>query len=113
MTVLAGIPPSAEEGGDWATSMSNLNNAVAQCEQDSSFAAKEVDHPRGDFTARAAGISYGGGRERPGNVRISGKANQLAMEKLHHHPDMLRLVGFTNCKPLFATVCSLQLTHCF
>ncbi|KAE9399839.1 hypothetical protein BT96DRAFT_857967 [Gymnopus androsaceus JB14] len=96
MAVLAGVPPSAEKSGDWSKSMSNLDNAVAGCQKESSFAAKEEHHPRGDFTARAAGISYGGGRAVPGNVRISGQANQQAMEKLFLHPDMKRLVGFTN-----------------
>ncbi|KAE9396934.1 hypothetical protein BT96DRAFT_824043, partial [Gymnopus androsaceus JB14] len=80
----------------WANSTSNLDQAVARCKTESSFAAKEEHHPRGEFMARAAGISYSGGREVPGNVQISGKANQEAMERLHQHPNMRRLVGFTN-----------------
>ncbi|KAF9070031.1 hypothetical protein BDP27DRAFT_1420467 [Rhodocollybia butyracea] len=94
---IVGVPPSAnKEGGNWDTSMRNLNDAVRTCEQRSTFAAKEEIHPWGHFTACAAGISYGGGREAPGNIRISGQVNQAEMKTLLEHPDMSRLVGFTN-----------------
>ncbi|KAJ3904830.1 hypothetical protein F5879DRAFT_988876 [Lentinula edodes] len=95
IAVLGGVPPSAC-GAEWDGCMERLAEAVQSCKEKSTFTAKETIHARGDFIARAAGISYGGGREQPGNVRIGGKTNQEAMKELLEHEDMLRLVGFTN-----------------
>ncbi|KAJ3871372.1 hypothetical protein F5051DRAFT_340995 [Lentinula edodes] len=95
VAVLGGVPPGSR-GSDWRSSMDNLTAAVKECSMKSTFTAKEMNHPRGDFTARAAGFSYGGGRERPGNVRITGEGNKAAMDELLNHEDMVRLVGFTN-----------------
>ncbi|KAF9062497.1 hypothetical protein BDP27DRAFT_1147612, partial [Rhodocollybia butyracea] len=50
----------------------------------------------GGFTARATGIGYGGGRQVPGNVKISGVANQKEMQELMLNPNMQRVVGFSN-----------------
>ncbi|KAJ3869259.1 hypothetical protein EV359DRAFT_76816 [Lentinula novae-zelandiae] len=95
IAVLGGVPLSAC-GAEWDGCMERLAEAVQSCKEKSKFTAKEIIHARGDFIARAAGISYGGGREQPGNVRIGGKTNQEAMKELLEHEDMLRLVGFTN-----------------
>ncbi|KAJ3869995.1 hypothetical protein EV359DRAFT_76235 [Lentinula novae-zelandiae] len=95
IAVLGGVPPSTC-GAEWDGCMERLAEAVHACKEKSTFTVKEITHARGDFIARAAGISYGGGREQPGNVRIGGKTNQEAMAELLEHEDMLRLVGFTN-----------------
>ncbi|KAF9024873.1 hypothetical protein BDP27DRAFT_1248575, partial [Rhodocollybia butyracea] len=50
----------------------------------------------GEFTAHATGISFGGGCQWPGNIKISGEANKSSMNNLLQHPAMHRLVGFTN-----------------
>lgn len=96
VAILGGVLPGSR-GSDWRNSMDNLTAAVKECSMKSTFTAKEMNHPRGDFTARAAGFSYGGGRERPGNVRITGEGNKAAMDELLNHEDMVCLVGFTNC----------------
>ncbi|KAJ3933653.1 MAG: hypothetical protein NXY57DRAFT_891658 [Lentinula lateritia] len=96
VVVLGGVPPAAR-GDEWKHSMDSLTAAVQASGTASTFTLKEKMHTRGKFTARVAGIGYGGGREHPGNFRINGKANQAAMGELLGHPDMKRLVGWTNC----------------
>lgn len=78
--------------------MKRLDSAILECQEQSTFSAKEENQPRGQFTAHAAGISFGGGRQQPGNIKISGEANKSSMDNLLQHPAMHRLVGFTNCK---------------
>ncbi|KAF9065247.1 hypothetical protein BDP27DRAFT_1366503 [Rhodocollybia butyracea] len=95
MAVLGGVPPGSK-GPEWQSVLQGLNAALARCSEGSTFTSKETSHPRGGFTARATGIGYGGGRQVPGNVKISGEANQAKMQKLMLDSNMLRVVGFSN-----------------
>lgn len=61
----------------------------------------------GLLQGRGVGIGYGGGRQVPGNVKISGQVNQEEMRKLMADPSMQRVVGFSNCERhpfIFATL---------
>lgn len=94
--VLGGVPPGSR-GADWQSLIQRLNSAIKKCSDQSTFTSKETCHPRGGFTAHATGIGYGGGRQVPGNVKISGVANQKEMQELMLNADMQRVVGFSNC----------------
>ncbi|KAF9072842.1 hypothetical protein BDP27DRAFT_1174481, partial [Rhodocollybia butyracea] len=95
MAVLGGVPPGSK-GPEWQSVLQGLNAALARCSEGSTFTSKETSHPRGGFTARATGIGYGGGRQVPGNVKISGEVNQAEMQKLMLDSNMLRVIGFSN-----------------
>ncbi|KAE9388727.1 hypothetical protein BT96DRAFT_947375 [Gymnopus androsaceus JB14] len=67
VAVLAGVPPSAEESGDWPTACPALKKLWLNVRRRARLLLKRNTILKG-ITARAAGISYGGGREAPGNV---------------------------------------------
>ncbi|KAI0353814.1 hypothetical protein OH77DRAFT_1522345 [Trametes cingulata] len=46
----------------------------------------------GDFGTFARGVSFGGGRKRPGNISMKG--NEVALTALCANPAMVRLAGF-------------------
>ena len=57
------------------------------------FTAKQSDHRRGTYRCLGVGISFGGGQQRPGNLRNT-KRNDAQLDGLLDLPCFRRLGGF-------------------
>ncbi|KAJ7136896.1 hypothetical protein C8R44DRAFT_608196 [Mycena epipterygia] len=57
------------------------------------FKAKDSNHRRGQYTALAAGVSFGGGQKRPGNLVHSTKRQKI-VNSLLSNKSIRRLAGF-------------------
>ncbi|KAJ3822042.1 hypothetical protein F5880DRAFT_1484931 [Lentinula raphanica] len=81
VAALGGIPRGSV-GEDWKSVADNASAAVERCYKASSFSNAQTHGRRGDFASRTVGFGYGNGRLRPQNFRLTGKANQAAMNSL-------------------------------
>ncbi|GAW01128.1 hypothetical protein LENED_002707 [Lentinula edodes] len=64
--------------------------------------ASSLKH-RNNFASRTVGYGYGNGRRKPQNYKVSGSANQKAMQELLRNQAIRRISGFQNA--LFNTFC--------
>ncbi|KAI0059810.1 hypothetical protein BV25DRAFT_1808394 [Artomyces pyxidatus] len=64
-----------------------------EAELGASFPAKSHKHRRGQYTAVACGVSYGGGQTRPGNLRQSATSKAM-LHKLLSDADVGRIAGW-------------------
>ncbi|KAJ3766183.1 hypothetical protein FB446DRAFT_794344 [Lentinula raphanica] len=95
VAVLGGIPP-ASAGTGWDENTTKLTEAMEACYRHSTFTKHQTGGRRGQFASRTVGYAYGNGRRMPLNYRVSGEANQAAVQELLENPAVRRVVGFTN-----------------
>ncbi|KAJ3837447.1 hypothetical protein F5878DRAFT_539433, partial [Lentinula raphanica] len=95
VAVLGGVPHGSR-GAEWQAVEAEATGAVQQCRAASTFTKAQHQGRRGVFASRTTGFGYGNGRAKPQNYRISGKANQEAMEELLQNKALRRISGFQN-----------------
>jgi hypothetical protein len=79
----------------WPKVKAALDEGIEEARAQCSFAPKDLHHRRGPCPALAAGVSFGGGQPRPGNLAHSGP-NRKALRKLLRHPALIRTSNFAN-----------------
>ncbi|KAH7878391.1 uncharacterized protein C8R40DRAFT_1030615, partial [Lentinula edodes] len=102
VAVLGGVPHGSA-GEEWKAVESDAAGAMKQCFEASTFTQAQKHGRRGDFASRTVGYGYGNGRLKPQNYRVSGKANQKAVNELLQNKSIRRISGFTNV--LFNAFC--------
>ncbi|KAJ3913417.1 hypothetical protein F5877DRAFT_83825 [Lentinula edodes] len=102
VAVLGGVPHGST-GDEWKTVEADAAGAMKQCFEDSTFTQAQKHGRRGEFSSRTVGYGYGNGRLKPQNYKVSGKANQKAMNELLENKSIRRISGFTNV--LFNAFC--------
>ncbi|KAJ7192985.1 hypothetical protein GGX14DRAFT_537674 [Mycena pura] len=84
--------------------MENVHNpaveALEQARAEASISEARTFHRRGNFAAISGGVSYGGGKLRPGPV-VNGVINATIFQSLIGNAAFIRLAGFASS--LFAT----------
>ncbi|KAJ3833104.1 hypothetical protein EV361DRAFT_956292 [Lentinula raphanica] len=95
VAVLGGVPP-ASAGLGWDENTAKLTAAMEACYKGSKFSKKQLGGRRGQFASRTVGYGYGNGRRLPLNYKVSGKANQAAVQELLEDQAVRRVMGFTN-----------------
>ena len=79
----------------WPMSMSGLAEEIEAARPQCSFADKDLNHRRGASPALAAGVSYGGGQTRPGNLAHN-QPNRKVLRKLVRHPSVIHTSNHAN-----------------
>ncbi|KAG2737102.1 hypothetical protein P692DRAFT_201733700, partial [Suillus brevipes Sb2] len=87
--VLAGQP----RDDDWELAVSRACAAMEDARSRCAFKVCDTQHRRGLYPCLAAGVSYGGGQQVPGNLQHS-KTNQREIQALLSEPAIQRLAGF-------------------
>ncbi|KAJ3712060.1 hypothetical protein C8R42DRAFT_545618, partial [Lentinula raphanica] len=95
VSVLGGVPRGSR-GAEWQAVEAEATAAVLQCRSASTFTKGQQEGRRGVFASRTTGFGYGNGRAKPQNFRVSGKANQEAMQELLQNKALRRISGFHN-----------------
>ncbi|KAH9857662.1 hypothetical protein C2E23DRAFT_719904 [Lenzites betulinus] len=88
--VLAGAP---RDDVGWKQVNEDVQKLFDGVRSSYKFNPKNTSHRRGDYTAITAGISYGGGQVRPGNL-VHTSPPIAAADELLSHPAIQRLAGF-------------------
>ncbi|KAH7875496.1 uncharacterized protein C8R40DRAFT_1012648, partial [Lentinula edodes] len=101
VAVLGGVPFAKDN--EWETVEAEATAAATRCRESSTFTEAQKHGRRGDFASRTVGYGYGNGRRKPQNYRVSGKANQKAIQELLQNKAIRRISGFQNA--LFNTFC--------
>ncbi|TFY73862.1 hypothetical protein EWM64_g10150, partial [Hericium alpestre] len=95
------VPPPTE--GDerspeqyWDAAMARIADLFEseRVAAEGTFTAKQTTHRRGDFTAVATGVSYGGGQMRPGNLRQARKGHEGLLSNLTQNPDVQCIANY-------------------
>lgn len=73
-----------------------MTAAATRC----NFSDKQTDHRRGTYRCLGIGISFGGGQQRPGNLR-NGKKNRQELERLLGLECFVRLGGFIDSASVY------------
>ncbi|THU75525.1 hypothetical protein K435DRAFT_880660 [Dendrothele bispora CBS 962.96] len=94
VAVLAGRP----QGSNWKGLMSEAANKIARTRDRIHFTDKQLNNGRGKFPAISVGVSYGGGRQEPGNVAQSSAAVLTLLTGLLAYQCFLSLSDFANGK---------------
>ncbi|GAW08632.1 hypothetical protein LENED_010703 [Lentinula edodes] len=95
IAVLGGVPHGSK-GKEWQAVEAAAAAAASKCRESSTFTEAQKHGRRGDFASRTVGYGYGNGRRKPQNFRVSGKANQKAMQELLQNKAIRRISGFQN-----------------
>ncbi|KAJ3968521.1 hypothetical protein EV361DRAFT_829887 [Lentinula raphanica] len=93
--VLGGVPPASAQA-DWDNNTSKLTAAMEACYKGSKFSKQQTGGRRGQFASRTVGYGYGNGRRQPLNFKVSGNANQAAVQEVLENQAVRRVMGFTN-----------------
>ncbi|KAJ3898134.1 hypothetical protein F5879DRAFT_910160 [Lentinula edodes] len=102
IAVLGGVPHGSK-GKEWQAVEADATAAAMLCRDLSTFTETQKHGRRGDFASRTVGYGYGNGRCKPQNYKVSGTANQNAMQELLQNNAIRRISGFQNA--LFNTFC--------
>ncbi|KAJ3924341.1 MAG: hypothetical protein NXY57DRAFT_908127, partial [Lentinula lateritia] len=102
IAVLGGVPHGSK-GNEWQAVEAEATAAATRCRASSTFTEAQKHGRRGDFASRTVGYGYGNGRRKPQNYKVSGRANQNAMQELLRNKAIRRISGFQNS--LFNTFC--------
>ncbi|KAJ4499944.1 hypothetical protein C8R41DRAFT_788018 [Lentinula lateritia] len=102
IAVLGGVPHGSK-GKEWQAVEAEATAAAMHCREASTFTEAQKHGRRGDFASRTVGYGYGNGRCKPQNYKVSGTANQNAMQELLRNQAIRRISGFQNA--LFNTFC--------
>lgn len=110
----------------WDASMDKVADDISRARDQMLFREEDMQHRRGDFPAAGMGISFGGGQgvstaasltefsdsfnpfQEPASLRMS-MTNLLILSSLFASAGVLRIFGFTNCKPSCSSPHSLSL----
>ncbi|KAJ3767031.1 hypothetical protein FB446DRAFT_623956, partial [Lentinula raphanica] len=96
VAALGGVPRGSA-GEDWKSVAGDASVAVERCYKASSFSKAQTHGRRGDFASRTVGFGYGNGRLKPQNFRLTGKANQAAMNSLLAERSLRRICIYQGC----------------
>ncbi|KAJ3915738.1 hypothetical protein F5877DRAFT_47997 [Lentinula edodes] len=102
IAVLGGVPRGSK-GTEWQAVEAEAAAAATRCRESSTFTEAQKHGRRGEFASRTVGFGYGNGRCKPQNYKVSGRANQCAMQELLQNTAVRRIAGFQNT--LFNTYC--------
>ncbi|KAH7873762.1 uncharacterized protein C8R40DRAFT_1013773, partial [Lentinula edodes] len=102
IAVLGGVPRGSK-GAEWQAVEAEAAAAAVRCRESSTFTAAQKHGRRGEFASRTVGYGYGNGRRKPQNYKVSGRANQSAVQELLQNTAIRRISGFQNA--LFNTFC--------
>ncbi|KAJ3859137.1 hypothetical protein EV359DRAFT_86763 [Lentinula novae-zelandiae] len=102
IAVLGGVPHGSQ-GKEWQAVEAEATAAVMCCRESSTFTESQKHGRRGDFASRTVGYGYGNGWRKPKNYKVSGRANQNAIQELLQNQVIWRISGFQNA--LFNTFC--------
>ncbi|KZP04122.1 hypothetical protein FIBSPDRAFT_767921 [Athelia psychrophila] len=88
--------PVANHNGreDWPEVVTGLKAAINRLEMALSLSVKDDDHRRGVHTAKAFGVSHGGGQKCPSMLRLGSKANERAINEFRANPSVQHVAGF-------------------
>jgi hypothetical protein len=95
--VCIGEPNDDGQPGEqkWSKATEDVEGQMKEAREQCSFDFKDLHHRRGPFPALAAGVSFGGGQQVPGNLTHN-RANREVLRKLLSHPSFVRISKFVN-----------------
>ncbi|KAJ3805289.1 hypothetical protein F5876DRAFT_52100 [Lentinula aff. lateritia] len=102
IAVLGGVPHGSK-GTAWQAVEAEAAAAAKHCRESSTFTEAQKHGRRGEFASRTVGYGYSNGRRKPQNYKVSGRANQHAVQELVQNQAIRRISGFQNT--LFNTFC--------
>ncbi|KAG5640461.1 hypothetical protein DXG03_008580, partial [Asterophora parasitica] len=82
-----------------------IMNARIHGEREGLFKPEQVEHRRGKFVALAAGVSYGGGQTKPGNLKHPDKVRDL-LDSILGDSNIKRIAGFQSSERLASILLS-------
>jgi hypothetical protein len=90
----------------WSEVEKNASDAFREAGPQCEFSPEELEHRRGHFPALKAGVSYGGGQGRPGNLKNTAR-NAAVLASLLATVSFIRLAGFAESE-WRGSICSLR-----
>ncbi|KAJ3858371.1 hypothetical protein EV359DRAFT_52281 [Lentinula novae-zelandiae] len=102
IAVLGGVPRGSK-GAKWQAVEAEAAAAAVHCRESSTFTAAQKQGRHGEFASQTVGYGYGNGQCNPKNYKVSGRANQSAIQELLQNTVIWRISGFQNA--LLNTFC--------
>ncbi|KAJ4497344.1 hypothetical protein C8R41DRAFT_760064 [Lentinula lateritia] len=102
IAVLGGVPRGSK-GAEWQAVEAEAAAAAVHCRESSMFTEAQKHGRRGEFASRTVGYGYGNGWRKPQNYKVSGRANQCAVQELLQNTAIRRISGFQSA--LFNMFC--------